>query len=62
MSTELIPSPTRTSDRERAPETSAVEHTTTMPERPRSGRWWFVFDRWLAVTGAADAQDEFVLA
>lgn len=28
---------------------------------PQSGRWWFVFDRWLAVTEVA-TQDEFVMA
>ena len=33
------------------------------PSQPRQGgHWWFVFDRWLAVTEPVNADDEFVLA
>jgi hypothetical protein len=32
------------------------------PQPAQGGRWWFVFDRWLAVSEPANADDEFVMA
>jgi len=34
----------------------------SQPARGQGARWWFVFDRWLPVTDAADGHDDFVLA
>jgi hypothetical protein len=64
MSSPLAQSPTRNPDRDLAPETRTrtAERPTSHVQPAQSGRWWFVFDRWLAVSGAAEAQDEFVLA
>jgi hypothetical protein len=35
---------------------------SSSPPLAQGGRWWFVFDRWLAVTEPVDPKDEFVMA
>jgi hypothetical protein len=54
--------PASTSRTDEADGTNQVSRRDSRPEaRPTGGRWWFAFDRWLAVQDVAGA-DEFVLA
>lgn len=44
-------------------ESGARRASRVEPSPPQEGtRWWFVFDKWLAVPEVARAQDEFVMA
>jgi hypothetical protein len=58
MNPTLAASPTKTPEHDLPPATRVDERPTQQPTQ--GGRWWFVFDRWLAVPAAPE--DEFVMA
>jgi len=62
MSTPVALSSTKVPEHELTPAARTLEHRSSSPPPSQGGRWWFVFDRWLAVTDVADGQDEFVMA
>jgi hypothetical protein len=43
-----------TTERGRVPEPA--------PRTSSTGRWWFAFDRWLAVSESSEPEQEFMLA
>lgn len=47
---------------EQEPHVAPRPRESRPPQPEQVGRWWFVFDRWLAVSEPANAEDEFVMA
>lgn len=46
---------------EREAATERVSDPRPLP-RSSAGRWWFAFDRWLAVSEPSEPEQEFMLA